>query len=213
MQGKTHAAVGCATVLAVHLTVTGIPSMRHMVIAVATGTVAAVLPDIDLESSKASKQAASVLFLISILALGAAVFVCIPQTGGLSGLFETSGVYNRQVLGAVMFIVYIRAGLQGPHRGFTHSVTALIAVSVSAYLAAGAFAADVFAGYASHLVLDLLNKKGMRLLWPSEKTYCIGICTASGHADQVVHIIGIFVSAVEILITFWALIEGVPIMT
>ena len=46
-------------------------------------------------------------------------------------------------------------------------------------------------GYASHLVLDVTNKQGIRLFWPLSTQPSLGICTAKGIANTAVMVIGV----------------------
>jgi len=53
------------------------------------------------------------------------------------------------------------------HRGITHTALALALVAAGAwYLAPGPLALAVAAGYASHLLADMLTPAGLPVLWP-----------------------------------------------
>jgi inner membrane protein len=67
-----------------------------------------------------------------------------------------------------------RAGLIGhvglfwlKHRGITHTLAALMAVSVlAAHFITPVLALAVTVGYASHLITDMMTMSGLPLLWP-----------------------------------------------
>ena len=58
------------------------------------------------------------------------------------------------------------------HRGFTHSLLALaLTMGLGAWYLSPGNALALSIGYASHLVLDCLNRQGCPLLWPAKKYY------------------------------------------
>ena len=59
----------------------------------------------------------------------------------------------------VLFAFSIYGGTQ-PYRGFTHSLLALLIASFGAYLIFRNLALAFGIGYASHLLIDMVNKKG-----------------------------------------------------
>jgi len=55
----------------------------------------------------------------------------------------------------------------GGHRGWTHSLAGLVLFSFPLLFIFGKDVAAAFAaGYLSHLLLDMLNPAGVRMLWP-----------------------------------------------
>lgn len=81
-------------------------------------------------------------------------------------------------------------GARTEHRSFTHSFAGMAAFCASAWLAFPAMAPYFAAGYASHLALDLPNRKGMRLLWPAKAEFCLGLCRADGAVNAAVAVSG-----------------------
>jgi inner membrane protein len=66
--------------------------------------------------------------------------------------------------------------LGGGHRSWMHSLVGLIVFSLPAYLYNPAAGYAVAAGCMTHLLLDMLNPKGIRLFWPFGKwRHIIGI--------------------------------------
>ncbi len=53
-------------------------------------------------------------------------------------------------------------------------------------------------GYASHLVIDLLNKKCEKLIWPMKKGFSLNICSSRGLINELMMSAGIFVSAIYV---------------
>lgn len=71
------------------------------------------------------------------------------------------------------------------HRGFSHSLPALAIETVFVKMAFPA-AAEAFAiAFITHLILDLMNKKPVRLLYPLRKGFCLGWFYADRLANKV----------------------------
>ena len=88
------------------------------------------------------------------------------------------------LLGACLFVLGFGAGLfVSGHRGFMHSLFAAAWFS----LTLGAFCRPLMLpfgiGFVSHLLLDLPNKKGMRLFFPLRARIALGLCTARGRVN------------------------------
>ena len=47
------------------------------------------------------------------------------------------------------------------------------------------------AGYTSHLAIDLLNKKGVQLLFPLKFKLCLGLCYANKAGNTIIMYIGL----------------------
>lgn len=187
MTGKTHAMVGaaCATTMAC------IPSMSMpLVSAMFCGALGGVLPDVDIKQSKAGKYAkrVAVWACISVLAFVAFMQRGIAPANLLSG--HSLRVCARVLVSIGMLVCLWLAGIQCGHRSVTHSLFALVWVMLASALLGTEIALCVCIGYASHLAIDLLNKKGEQLLFPLEKRYCIGVCSANGKVDQILRLIG-----------------------
>lgn len=48
-----------------------------------------------------------------------------------------------------------------------------------------------FIGMVSHLVLDLLNRRPLRLLYPLRGGWCLGLCWADGRVDRLLRTMGL----------------------
>jgi len=71
------------------------------------------------------------------------------------------------------------------HRGFTHSVTALVLVALASLLIDARFAPAIAAGYASHLCADMLTKHGIALFAPfAPRRMGLGLISTGGLAEQ-----------------------------
>lgn len=176
MLGKTHAAVGAASAL---MMVGGIAS-HHPVSLVTGAAIAAIgglMPDIDLNSKHAKATGAT-----SIVALAT---VGIANTSSSLALTQQSLAQPSLIAGLIALTVLVVLGLNSNHRGFTHSVLALALFSATVYAIIGNSFSWFTVGYASHLIIDLFNKKGESILFPLKTKVCFNLCAADGITNKV----------------------------
>jgi len=86
----------------------------------------------------------------------------------------------------VRLISYPLAALIG-HRGFTHSILAVVACSaLLRWRGSGRAVVDpVVVGYLSHLAADLLTPSGLRLAWPLRRRFAIPLCKTGSPGELV----------------------------
>ena len=74
------------------------------------------------------------------------------------------------------------------HRGFTHSLLAVIlcVVVLRDHGVPRAIAAPLVVGYLSHLAADLLTPAGLRLAWPARGSWALPICRTGSPAEPLV---------------------------
>ena len=194
MQGKTHIAIGVATTLAITQPTT--PSI--LVASIGTAMCASLLPDIDIESSIAHKRT-EIIGTIFGLALATSII------GAICGFFTFDDVMervktNNLTIGIVLFLATLSFGLLLPHlkfkkliighRTFTHSILSLILFSLSIHLVFPEMYLPFTIAYISHIVIDLLNKKKCKILWPLKCGISFNICKSNGATNKVMCILG-----------------------
>ncbi len=120
-------------------------SLIGMLLFAGISGVSALLPDLDLRKSKASKLAYGIVF---VLIIGVAGYAAVLGNMGIEWFF----VLALCLLGAFAAIDWF---LRPKHRGIMHSILFLAIAFAAALFLFGLFAASaVFVGYFSHLVLD-----------------------------------------------------------
>lgn len=73
------------------------------------------------------------------------------------------------------------------HRGFFHSITAAVIISVLCFIYAGKnFAIAAGAGYLTHLAGDMLTCSGISLFWPFRKKISIPLVKTGGILEKLV---------------------------
>ena len=169
MLGNTHAAVGAASGLIV-LGGTVAHSPVALVAGATLGAIGGLMTEIDLDS----KHAKAVVFS-SVLYLA---------LQGAARNLTSSLAMSTTIAGLIALTVLVVLGLNSNHRGFTHSILALVLFSTAAYAVVGNSSTWFAIGYASHLVIDLFNKKGESLLFPINVKVCFNLCAADGITDK-----------------------------
>ena len=169
MTGRTHLAVGVAAAL-----VAAGPeaSLATLACAAAGGAVGAVLPDLDVRDTahpwreRLSRVGAAAL-LVAALALDAA-------HGGEMARQAAERGLSAVALGLAILAALACAARLSAHRSFSHSLAALAGFTGATMLACPPLAPSV---------LDALNHRGLRLLWPLRRTLSLGLCKTGGVAD------------------------------
>ena len=114
---------------------------------------------------------------------------------------------------AVFFVFAIFVGSRTEHRSATHSLVALLLYSWLFYRMTGQnqrTTAWFFAGYASHLVLDFLNKKGEALLWPLlSKRFCMHLSRSESRLGDGIYRVS---RIVAFLAMAWILLQSYRIL-
>jgi len=189
MMGKTHLFVGLTAALAAAHPATA----AECIPAVLGGAVGAVICDIDNLRNKGRND--SVLIQLTA-AVTAACMLALDawQKAGLCALSVSLGK-ERLIAGAAAFAVLWIIGFFSDHRGFTHSLAAGALFSQAVWMLCPPAALPFAAAYASHIAIDLLNRKGLRLLWPLKGGVRLGLCYSDRTADTLLFQAGILASA------------------
>ncbi len=175
MLGRTHVAVGVASALVIlhPTTVTGILG------AVAGGTLGGAICDLDTRKAQVGDGKISSLELSVLLVFGTAVIDYITKAGVYSYILS-----HMNTTALLLFLGGCVVGFFSPHRSVMHSIIALVFFSVLIRQICLPIAAAFTIGFISHLVLDLLNKKGMLLLFPLPFRICFDLCASDGAVNK-----------------------------
>lgn len=183
MLGKTHFAIGIAAAAAVAHPHTAAECLA----AVSAGAIGGVLCDIDTLRNDGKQD--SVMIQLTA-ALTAASLLAVDYFLHL-GLCETALASPTLTAGAIAFAVLWIIGFFTNHRSFTHSLLCGAMFSQAIWMICPPLALPFAAAYASHIAIDLLNKKGLRLLWPMKGGVRLGWCYSDRTADKLLFQLGI----------------------
>ena len=190
MMSRTHIAVGIATSLAVLQPSTAVGCLA----AVAGGAVGGIICDVDAHSSEYARDARQGQ---AVAAAIVATAIAIDLAGGYG---FCARVVERMDFDAMLGVAGIAAtgylGSRKPHRAFAHSLLALGLYCIAISLVAPTLVAPFALGFASHIVLDLLNKQPVQVLFPLKSgAFCLGICRADGTANRMLAVLGTIAAA------------------
>ena len=185
MLGKTHGVVGVATALAVMNPATA----PELVIGVSSAMIGSMISDVDAKEAKARSGVTNTVF-VTIFAI--ALSVAAEKLLGIHvyDLIMANNNLYKMLLGVAVFLLIAVFGSLQPHRTFAHSLLAGIAFTAAVYLISPAAVPYFTIGFATHLILDLLNFKGERLLYPLKKTYSLKVCNSSGIVNDLLFAFG-----------------------
>ena len=178
MTGRTHLAVGATAAMLVAGPAAGLVELAS---AAAGGAAGAVLPDLDVRDTshpwreRLARVGAAAL-LICAIALDAA------RGGALMRAAAARGI-GMMALGVVALAGLAVATRLSAHRGFSHSLAALAGFAAATWLACPPLAPSVALGFATHLALDALTYRGLRLFWPLRATLSARLCKTGGVID------------------------------
>ena len=186
MLGKTHFFVGIAAALAIQ------QPQAFPVLVAGTGAAAigGVIPDIDSSSSEAHRSADEAI-LVSVLAVIAVIVADRVFHAGIYEKIRSDSSMERVVVGIALFLAVCAFGSRQPHRGFMHSIVALFLLTACVNIVLPAAAPYFATGFASHMVIDLLNYKGEQLLWPLRGRFCLRMCESNGFINKALMSVGI----------------------
>lgn len=176
MSGDTHEAVAFA---AASFLLPSIPT-EELPLTVAAIGLGAILPDVDQTNQRTKKM----------VACAVAVVVTIMM----------ADVTTTKMLGALALAIWVVIGYTRPHREMTHSlIMAMIPVG-AVYAMVGKVAIPFAVAMISHDLIDTLNKKPVKLLWPIPLKVKFSVGKADGWLNTVTRWCALAVVAVNIVL-------------
>ena len=194
MLGKTHMAVGIAT----SLLILQPDSMDKIVIGTGAAAVGSLISDIDVGTSESHKDADKII-ATSFIAVLAVIAVEKIWNIGITERIASNSTLLWGLVSAAVFLAVCGFGKNQPHRSFMHSILALAILSgcVNVFMPVATTYFGV--AFASHLAIDLLNKKGERLLFPLSIRFSLGICSSKGLVNWVLFAAGCAMSVYAVM--------------
>ena len=205
MMSKTHIAVGAASALAVAQA----GSVESCVAAVLGGSLGGIIADCDIHPSRAHKDA----LMGRLIVVGVAAVALLADWYADAGLCDylVANLGVPLLAGVVAFAALTFVGGHTDHRSFTHSLVAMACFCAAVYLACAPLLPYFAVGYASHLVLDVANKQGVRLLWPLRKNVSLGLCRAKGAANTALMFAGFAVAVLLLAYRLGLIAPALPL--
>lgn len=181
MEKRTH--IACANMLS--LSIIRPQSINALLLTTSVATLAGILPDIDLKDSTSDKifdRLMSVLITIIIMTL---LLKAMTGLNIISELKKYNNILNYLITFSI-FTLTAYLGSKTKHRSFTHSIlAATIYGIILSYSVSNSILKTFIISYTSHILLDILNMKGVSLLYPIKKKYSIKLCESSGTFNNI----------------------------
>ena len=196
MEKKTHVALGNLVSLA-YLQPT---SVSGLMITVGSATLGSILPDVDLKDSTTDKLFDRLITsFITVIIVG--VFVnYFFDINIYHKIKEFSNIYN-YILCVVVFSIMSYMGSKTHHRSFTHSILGLFIYSfILSYGFKETVVVPFFMAYLSHILIDLLNKKGLTLFYPIKKRFCFDLCDSHGTVNSILFTLFSFLNFITLIV-------------
>lgn len=188
MLGKTHIATGIASSLLVLQ-----PSNTSELLATVTGgLIGGWICDIDCRDSNIDEGAIEG-FILTVVFGGALLLLDNKLGAGMCDFFLTNfGI--KSLIGLIIFAMCCIYGFSSSHRTFMHSIIgfALMTFSTSLFCFPITYAFAI--GFISHILLDVLNKRGLQLFFPLKAKVCTNTCYSDGKENDFIFVITLMLS-------------------
>ena len=197
MMAKAHITVGMAAAFTAAM-----PNSIPEALPVITGaSLGCLICDIDCETKAERSDSSHWRIVMAVIAAAALIEDNLLDAGMWRSLSQR-GEYLWFAGLAGFLIICTFAGIS-THRGFSHSLLALALESLCVWLVFPAAAVPFATAFASHLVLDLMNKRSLRLLYPAKKGFCLGWFYADRLANKLCASAGCIWLAAAVFINLW----------
>lgn len=184
MKGETHALVGAATAVMVTNPVT----FSGLVLAAITGALGGLYCDID-SAKSIGKRVFNTIIGIAILGSTFAVYVI---ANFMPDIYEKWRVDDQLVIKIGCFIgliIMTFIGKESSHRKVTHSIEFTGVVFCMLYFIDKNVASCFALGMISHIAIDLLNKRPVRLSVLFDIDFCFNLCYSDGIISKFLSVI------------------------
>lgn len=198
MTGKTHFVVGEATALLLTLPATP----QELLLCTGAAAVGSVICDIDSSSSKSHKELTT---LLSVVTVAATLIAALEVHYGLGivRLLQRQTSLMRVLLGLAVILGVCSFGMHQPHRSFMHSIPCWALLSVLVWDIFPALTPAFSYAMASHILLDLLNRRKVQLLYPLDWGLCFRLSSSQGRLNDQICLIGSLLAGAGLALSLW----------
>ena len=194
MMSKTHIAVGIAAALAA-----APASVEGLNYALMGGAIGSLICDIDRSSERPSRdvrQGWGIAFTVFFAGF-------MHESYAYWQAFKAENLLGNplRLIFLGLLIVLLLFAIHGAHRDFSHSLLMFAASTVLIFLISRQTSLFYAIGFLTHLVLDVLNKKPVRVFYPA-KGVCLGWFYADGIANRVLLLLGAAACVAMLILKF-----------
>lgn len=196
MTGKTHVTAG----MALTMLITQPSTVAETVMCLGIASIGSVISDVDVSTSKSRKNFNKIMIVITVSVILVTLAELIFHVGIIKKISNDSNIL-RMIIGIMSLIIICMFGKNSPHRSFMHSFLGLALMTISAYIILPEFALYMAVSVATHIFLDIFNKKKVKLFYPLKKPAIgLSICSAGGIVDSIIFRISGILLAGELIV-------------
>ena len=184
MMSKTHIVVGMAAAL----TVLAPPDLKTALPVIAGSAVGSLICDLDCRSQLSVKDAFTGRLIVGGIILLTIILDYFWGTGIWMYLLNKNK--ERQIVGILLFLILCTFVRNSGHRGFSHSLLALLLEASVLMLVVREVVPAFAVAFLSHIILDLLNKRPIQVFFPWRKGFCSRLFYTDRTADKIILGIG-----------------------
>lgn len=179
MMAKAHITIGMAAAFTIAQP-ESIPEALPVIVGASLGC---LICDLDCENKTEKSDSSHWRIVMAVVAAAALIEDHLLGAGMWRGLAQ-SGSYL-WFAGIAGFILTCAFASVSSHRGFSHSILALILETAFLWLVFPMAVKPFAIAFISHQILDIMNKRSVRLLYPAEKGFRLGWFYADRLANKV----------------------------
>lgn len=179
MEKKTH--IVCANLVSLYLMKPD--SISSLIFTSAFATLGGLVPDVDLKDSTSDKLFDRLMTSLITVVVMSFLIKYFFDINLYCKIKERVDIFN-YLISICLFIVVAYFGSKSSHRSFTHSILGLFIYSGILFYGFGFGVIPYFVSHLSHIILDLFNKKGVALFYPSKFRLCFELCDSNGKANK-----------------------------
>lgn len=212
MQSNTHLAVGAC----LGLTLTLAAPTEITLLGLCATSIGAIIPDIDIDGTGKKKTKYIIMGISATLAIMPVlaglvcmpeIFVCLKRTSLMRLISSTAakGAISwqfiafliRTILGLTLFIGLCAFSNKTDHRTFSHSFMGIALFTFSIVLINPLVAGFFLVGYLSHIGLDLLNYRPVKLMYPKKRGFSFRLCYSKSRFSLNLLIFSVIILIIE----------------
>lgn len=180
MEKKTH--VMCANLVSLYIMKPS--NIPELLITCGVASLGGLVPDVDLKDSTSDKLFDRLMTSLITIVVMSFLIKYFFDINLYCKIKERVDIFN-YLISICLFIVVAYFGSKSSHRSFTHSILGLFIYSGILFFGFGFnVIIPYFTSHLSHIVLDLFNKKGVALFYPSKFRFCFELCDSNGKVNR-----------------------------
>lgn len=183
MMSKTHLSIGIAASLAV-----APPTSEGLRYALIGGALGSMICDIDRSSEGTVRDTRLGWLITAIVSIAAYMRETFLSGAGFSYRDLISNPW--QLVCFALLIGLLIFAINGAHRGFSHSLLMFLCSSFFMFSISRRTCLFYAVAFLTHLLLDVLNKRPVKLLYPMKKGFCLDWFYCDGLANRILMLLG-----------------------